>query len=275
MDILNLSHGVVFMTGAYLAVSFSRLTGSLFLATMLAVGVCFLIGLLIERLALRSLYGSGHLPQVLATFGIVYFVNDAVRLIWGTAGMSLPLPPAFQTFATLPGGIPYPTWRLLTIGVGCAVALFLYVLIQHTRIGMVVRAGASNRRMAAALGANIDVLFMAVFGLGAALAGLAGIMAAPLLTVGLGMGDAILVTTFVVIVVGGVGSVRGAFVASILVGMIDTLGRTFMPDLVNSVLGPKLGAGLGAALASMFIYLLMSIFLVVRPQGLFPATGRQ
>jgi branched-chain amino acid transport system permease protein len=197
-----------------------------------------------------------------------------VRLIWGPEGMSLPLPSWLNTSATILPGISYSSYKLSIIVVTLAVAGFLYVLVMRTRIGMLIRAGASNREMVGALGVNIKLLFTLVFGLGAALAGLAGLMQAPILTVQIGMGENILIVAFVITVIGGIGSIRGAFIAALLVGFVDTLGRAYFPDLLRLVLSQDAASTAGPAISSMLIYLLMAVVLVVRPEGLFPAGAK-
>ena len=262
MDLVNLAHGSLYMMGAYFAATFVAWTGS------------FILGIVLEFVALRHLYGRDHLDHVLATFGLILFFNDAVRLIWGPAGLALPLPAWLTVPIQIVPGVFYPAYRLAIIVVALAVALMLYVVVMRTRLGMLIRAGASNREMIGALGINIKLLYTLVFGLGAALAGLAGLMQAPILTVQIGMGENILILAFVIIVIGGIGSIRGAFVASILVGMIDTLGRAFLPDLLRKILSSAAASTAAPALSSMLIYLLMAIVLVVRPEGLFPASRR-
>src|SRR6516165_3776157 len=264
MDFVNLAHGSLYMMGAYFAATFVAWTGSFVLGAVLALAAT----------ALRHLYGRNHLDHVLATFGLILFFNEAVRLIWGPAGLALPLPSWLAFPVQILPGIHYPAYRLAIIVVALMVALLLYLGVMRTRIGMLIRAGASNREMIGALGINIKLLYTLVFGLGAALAGLAGLMQAPILTVQIGMGENILILAFVVIVIGGIGSIRGAFVAAILVGMIDTLGRAFLPDLLQKVLSSAAASTAAPALSSMLIYLLMAIVLVARPEGLFPASRR-
>ena len=229
---------------------------------------------MLEFAVLRHLYGRDHLDHVLATFGLILFFNEAVRWIWGPAGLALSLPPWLTVPVQIMPGIHYPAYRFAIIVVALAVALLLYLGVMRTRVGMLIRAGASNREMIGALGINIKLLYTLVFGLGAALAGLAGLMQAPILTVQIGMGDNILILAFVVIVIGGIGSIRGAFVAAILVGLIDTLGRAFLPNLLRQVLSGAAASTAAPALSSMLIYLLMAIVLVLRPEGLFPASER-
>ncbi len=273
MDLVNLAHGSLYMMGAYFAASFSAWTGDFFAGALLALGATLLLGIVLEMVALRPLYGRDHLDHVLGTFGLILFFNELVRLVWGPAGLSLPLPPALNAAVEI-FGIYYPVYRLLIILVALLVALFLYFVVMKTRLGMLIRAGASNREMVGALGVDIKLLFTLVFGLGAALAGLAGLMQAPILTVQIGMGENILILAFVVIVIGGIGSIRGAFVAAIFVGLVDTLGRAFLPDLLRLVLSVTAASTVARSLSSMLIYLLMAIVLALRPQGLFPVAGR-
>src|SRR5215472_6460909 len=274
MDFINLAHGVQYMLGAYLAVMFYGVFDNFFAALVMALVAALLFGLVLEFLVFRHLYGRDHLDQVMATFGIILFLNHAVRVVWGAAPLTLPVPDAFSGSIVLIDGLLYPVWRLVIIGAGLGVAGGLYLLVGHTRLGMLVRAGASNARMVSALGVNIERLFMIVFGFGTMLAGFAGIMIAPILSVEPGMGDNILILAFVVIVIGGIGSIRGAFSAALLIGLVDTLGRSFSVDILRLVMGPSPARTVGPAVASMLIYLLMAVVLYVRPTGLFPAKGR-
>jgi len=274
MDLVNLAHGSLYMMGAYFAAVLTKLTGSFFLGALLALPAALLLGIVVEVVALRSLYARDHLDQVLATFGLILFFNEAAQLIFGVAGMTIPLPEALQGQIQIMPGLPYPTYRFVVVAVGLICAVFLYWLVARTRVGMLIRAGASNREMAGALGVNIARLYTLVFGLGAALAALAGLMAAPITTVRVGMGENILILALVVIVIGGIGSVRGAFVAAFLVGLLDTVGRAFLPDILTLFINPIQAASLAQGLSSMLIYILMALVLVVRPAGLFPAPGR-
>src|SRR5262245_19066539 len=274
MDFINLAHGVQYMLGAYLAVAFYGLTGSFLAALVLALLAALAFGHALELLVFRHLYGRHHLDHVIATFGIILFLNHGVKVLWGPAPLSLPMPEALSGSVVLMEGLLYPIWRIVVIASGLAVAALLYVLVNHTRIGMLVRAGATNAAMVSALGVNIRRLFMIVFGFGAMLAGFAGIMIAPILSVDPGMGDTILILAFVVIVIGGIGSIRGAFLAALLIGLVDTLGRSFSVDILRLVMGPSPARTVGPAIASMLIYLLMAVVLYVRPTGLFPAKGR-
>src|SRR5712675_2968475 len=265
MDLVNLAHGSFYMLGAYFAATFAALTGSFALGALLALAATLLVGMAAELIAIRRLYGRDHLDHVLGTFGLILFFNELVRLIWGPAGMTLPLPSQMLTAVEVLPGIYYPLYRLVIILSTLAVALLLYVLVMRTRIGMLIRAGASNREMVGALGVNIKLLYTLVFGLGAALAGFAGLMQAPILTVQIGMGENILILAFVVIIIGGIGSIRGAFVASVIVGLIDTVGRAFLPDLLRLFLSSNAASSVAPALSSMLIYLMMTVVLVLRP----------
>jgi branched-chain amino acid transport system permease protein len=270
MDFINLAHGVQYMIGAYLAAMFTALTGNFFFGLMLALPSALLFGLLLEFLIFRHLYARDHLDQVLATFGIIIFLNQAVKVVWGAAPLSVPVPEILSGTVVLMDGLLYPVYRLALIGSGLAIALILYILVSYTRIGMLVRAGATNAPMVSALGVDISRLFMVVFGFGAMLAGFAGAMVAPILSVEPGMGDNLLILTFVVIVIGGIGSIRGAFIAALLVGLVDTLGRIFGPFLLRLIMDPSAASQTGRALAPMLIYILMAAVLFFRPAGLFP-----
>jgi branched-chain amino acid transport system permease protein len=274
MDLVNLAHGSLYMLGAYFAASFAQWTDSFLLGAVLALAATAVTGMVLEVIAIRRLYGRHHLDQVLGTFGLLLFFNELVRLIWGPAGMTLSLPAEMLSAVQLLPGLYYPLYRLVIIAVTLVVAGLIYFLIMRTRLGMLIRAGASNREMVGALGVNIKLLYTLVFGLGAALAGFAGLMQAPILTVQIGMGENILIAAFVVVTIGGIGSIRGAFVASLLVGLADTVGRAFVPDLLHTFLSESASSSLGRALSSMMIYLVMAVVLVVRPEGLFPAANR-
>ena len=275
MDLINLAHGSLYMVGAYFAATFTEWTGSFYWAVLLSLPAALLVGVVVEVVALRTLYTRNHLDQVLATFGLILFFDEGVRLIWGPIGLDIPLPEALNRSIELIPGIPYHTHRLAIIVVGIGVAVLLWVLVTKTRIGMLIRAGASNRRMVSALGVNIKLLYTLVFGLGAALAALAGVMDGPLRTAEAGMGNNILILAFVVTVIGGVGSIQGALVAALLVGLIDTVGRSFLPDLLGIFGSNNFADTAGPALSSMLINLLMAVILAIRPQGLFPPRGAQ
>ena len=260
MNMVNLAHGSLYMVGAFLTATFAQWTGSFVLAVPLAVAGTFVVGLAVETLALRTLYARDHLDQVLATFGLILFFNELVKIVWGPVAIFVDIPAFLAGRVELIPGAPYPVYRLVVLGVGLAVALGLWWLIARTRVGMLIRAGASNREMIGALGVDIKRLYTLVFALGAALAALAGAMAGPLYVVEIGMGDSMLIKTFVVIVIGGIGSIRGAFVAAIIVGVVDTFGRIVPAQL-----------GLPTAIAEMAIYILMAAVLFWKPAGLFAA----
>ena len=274
MDMVNLAHGSLYMIGAYFAATFVAWTGSFLAGVALALGATLLVGMALEVIAIRPLYGRDHLDHVLGTFGLILFFNELVRIVWGPAGLRVPLPDWLNTSVPILPGLQYPTYRIAIIVTALAVALFLYVLVMRTRIGMLIRAGASNREMAGALGVNIKLLNTLVFGLGAALAGLAGLMQAPILTVQIGMGENILILAFVVIIIGGIGSIRGAFIAAIMVGLLEVLGRVFLPDLLRLFMAARGASAVAPAITSMMIYLVMATVLIVRPQGLFPVTSK-
>src|SRR6185503_18360059 len=273
MDMINLAHGSLYMVGAYFMASFVQATGSFWLGLPLALGATALVGVALEMSLLRRLYGRDHLTQVLATFAIILIANEAVRIAWGSQPILLNAPPGLTGPVALPGGLQYASYRLLIIGVGAAVALALYLLVTKTRGGMLVRAGASNREMAAAMGVDIKRLFTVVFALGAALCALAGAMLGPILAVQVGMGENILILAFVVIVIGGIGSIRGALVGALLVGIVDTGGRALLPIAFAKMFSPQAASNLGPSLSSILIYVLMAAVLFFRPQGLFPARG--
>ncbi|HWA37231.1 MAG TPA: branched-chain amino acid ABC transporter permease [Burkholderiales bacterium] len=272
MDMINLAHGSLYMLGAFVAAALVQATGSFALGVLLAVPVTALAGMVLEVLLLRKLYQRDHLSQVLATFALILIFNEGVRLVWGSDA-ALPMPQALSGPVELLPGLYYPAYRLLIIAVGLLVAIFLFLLINKTRVGMLVRAGASNREMALAMGVNIKALFTLVFGVGAGLCAVAGAMLAPLLAVQVGMGENILILAFVVIVIGGIGSVRGALIGALLVGIVDTIGRAFLPIAFGAFLPPQFASAAGPAIASVAIYLLMAVVLFFKPQGLFPARG--
>ena len=274
MNMVNLAHGSLYMVGAYLALAASQWTGNYVGGVVLGLAGTLVVGMLVELVALRKLYDRDHLDQVLATFGLILFFNELVAMLWGRTALDFPRPEWLQGHIELFAGSRYPLYRAVIIGVGIAVALGLWYVVARTRLGMLIRAGASNRTMVAALGVNIRLLYTVVFGAGAALAGLAGLMAGPIYAVQPGMGELILIQVFVVIVIGGIGSIRGAFVGSLVVGVVDTLGRAFLKPVLGSMISPTAAEAAGPALASMLIYLLMAVVLALRPEGLFPAKGR-
>ncbi len=260
MNMVNLAHGSLYMVGAFFTATFTQWTGSFVAAVPLAVAGTFAVGLAVEMLALRTLYERDHLDQVLATFGLILFFNELVKIVWGPVAIFVDVPAFLSGRVEIIPGAPYPVYRLVVLAVGLAVALGLWWLIARTRIGMLIRAGASNREMTGALGVDIGRLYTLVFALGAALAALAGAMAGPIYVVEIGMGDSMLIKTFVVIVIGGIGSIRGAFVAAVIVGLVDTFGRIVPAQI-----------GLPTAVAEMAIYILMAAVLSWKPAGLFAA----
>lgn len=265
MNFINLAHGSFYMLGAFFAATLVQWTGSFLLGILLATIACVAVGALVEVLIFRRLYERDHLDQVLGTFSLILFFNEMVSIVWGTEPVFMNAPPWLSGSVELMDGIPYPVLRLVITGCGLALGLLLYLLITRTRLGMLIRAGASDRKMVQGLGVNISAVFTATFALGVALAGFAGMITGPLLTVQIGMGEPMLIVAFVVVVIGGIGSVRGAFIAALLVGLADTLGRSFLPVL--------LGPSLGATLASMVIYIFMAGVLLLKPQGLFQGRG--
>jgi len=272
MDMINLAHGSLYMLGAFLAAALVQATGSFVFGVLLAVPATAAIGMLLEMSVLRTLYARDHLSQVLATFALILIFNEAVRIVWGS-DMPLQMPAALSGPVELLPGMFYPAYRLLIIGVGAAVAALLYLLVARTRIGMLVRAGASNREMALAMGVDVRRLFTLLFGVGAGLCAVAGALLGPLLAVQVGMGENILILAFVVIVIGGIGSIRGALVGAVLVGLVDTIGRAFLPMLFGLFFQPRVASAAGPAIASVLAYLLMVAVLYFRPRGLFPARG--
>ena len=273
MDFINLAHGVQYMLGAYIAASLGVWTDSFWIGLLLTLPAAAIIGLALEIAVFRHLYDRDHLSQVLATFGVILTIDEAVRALWGTAPLQVIQPAGLQDGIALMPGFLYPTYRLAIIAAGLATALLLWLLVERTRAGMLVRAGATNPAMVAALGIDIRRLFTAVFALGAMLAGFAGALAGPVFAVTPGMGDSILILAFVVIVIGGIGSIRGAFIAALLVGLLDTLGRALLPDALRLILDPSSARQTGAALASMLVYIAMALILTIRPAGLFPVRG--
>lgn len=270
MSFVNLAHGSLYMLGAYAAAVVGVHTESFALGVLAAIATGVIVGMVLEWVAVSRLYRRDHLDHVLATFGLVLFFNEVVRMIWGAQPMFVSLPDSLSGTVEL-FGFSYPTYRFLIIGVGLLVAAGSQWLIHKTRVGMLIRAGSVNPQMVGALGVNIRLLNAMLFALGAGLAALAGAMAGPILSVQSGMGEPVLITTLVVIVIGGIGSVHGALYAGIIVGLVDTLGRTFLPLLMREFADREVAQAAGPALASMLIYLLMAAILAWKPQGLFPA----
>ena len=269
MDMINLAHGSLYMVGAFLAAWLTRVSGSFLVGALGAVLLTALFGMLLETSLLRTLYARDHLSQVLATFALILILNDGVKMVFGN-DLPLSIPQALEGPVQILPGLVYSSWRLLIIGVGLVIALLLYLLVQKSRVGALVRAGASNREMSSAMGVNVGRLFTLVFGLGAALCAVAGSLLGPLLAVQVGMGENILILAFVVVVIGGIGSIRGALIGALLVGTVDTLGRTLLQQLLRDALPPQWASAAGPALASISVYILMIVMLVFRPQGLFP-----
>jgi branched-chain amino acid transport system permease protein len=269
MDMINLAHGSLYMVGAFLCAWLAAATGSFVLGVLGGVVLTALFGALLEVSLLRSLYLRDHLSQVLATFALILILNDGVKMIFGS-DLPLSTPAALDGPVELLPGLHYPAYRLLILAVGFALALLLYVLVQKTRLGALVRAGASNRAMSGAMGVNVARLFTIVFAIGAGLCAVAGGLLGPLLAVQVGMGENILILAFVVVVIGGIGSIRGALVGAILVGAIDTLGRTVLQQAFREFLPPQWASAAGPAVASIAVYVFMAVVLVLKPQGLFP-----
>ena len=270
MDCINLAHGSLYMVGAYFVAAATQAAGSFWIGLGVGVAGAAVLGLVLELALFRQLYKRDHLSQVLATFALILIANETVRIIWGPAALMLNPPEALAGPVEI-GDFFYPAYRLLIIAFGIAIAGLLYLLVAKSRVGMWVRAGAANREMTEALGINVRGLFTAVFVFGAALCALAGGLLGPLLAVQVGMGESVLILAFVVIIIGGIGSIRGALVGSLIVGTVDTLGRALLPTLLRATLPADAASTLGPALASILIYLLMAGILFFKPQGLFPA----
>lgn len=269
MGLINLAHGSLFMVGAFAAASVAATTGSFTIGLVAALAAAAACGALVEVLVMRRLYQREHLDQVLATFALILVFSEGVRWIFGSFPLFLNIPDALSGTVTLPGGIDYSLYRLVLIATGIGIALALYLLIMHTRLGIQVRAGESDREMIAALGVDISRLYTIVFAVGAALAGLAGALVGAIQSVQVGMGEPVLILAFVVIVIGGIGSIKGAFIGALLVGLTDTMGRLFLPHLFALFMDTSEAASAGAAVASMSIYVLMALVLVIKPSGLF------
>lgn len=261
MRIINLAHGSMFMLGGYFLVAALSATGSTWLGLVLALAAAIAVAVILELVVLRPLYARRPLDQVLATFGLTLFFNELVVVIWGREPLSLDIPEFLTGHVAILPGLSYPVYRLAITGVAILAGALLYLLINATRIGALIRAGSEKREIVAALGVNIGFLYTLVFALGAALAALAGMMTGPLLSIESGNGDPVLILTLVVIVIGGLGSVRGALVGSLLVGVFDTFSRVLLPQL--------LGISTGSGLTSMAVYILMAAILVYSRTGLF------
>lgn len=272
MDFINLSHGSFYMIGAFVCASLVEATHSFFLSVLLAVIAVFIVGALVEKFIARKLYQEDHLDHVLVTFGLILVFDTLASLIWGSAGKTIPLPEWLNGQVTIFSFV-IPNFRLLIICAGVLVALTLYFLVTRSQLGMFIRAGASNRTMVAALGVNIDRLYLVVFAIGAAMAGFAGMLIAPITEASIGMGNEIIIIAFVVVIVGGIGSIKGAFYSALLIGFIDTLGRSYLDDLLKLVVSNQAAETAAPALSAMMIYILMAVVLVFKPQGLFPPSG--
>jgi len=270
LDFVNLAHGSIYMIGAFVCASLTLVLGNFLLAILLALPLVGLVGYLIERTVARSLYEHDHLDHVLGTFGLILVIDTSAHLIWGPEGIAVPLPAWMDGQVELFTGVVFPVFRLLIIGTGMAVALGLFWLVNYTRLGMLIRAGASNRTMVSALGIDIQTLFSLVFALGAMLAGLAGMLISPITEASLGMGSEVIITAFVVIIIGGIGSMKGAFIAALIIGLIDTLGRSFLDDFFKLFMSTEAAETSAPAVSAMLIYILMACILALRPQGLFP-----
>ncbi len=269
MGLINLSHGSLYMVGAYVAATVTSQTDSFLIGLVAAMAAAALLGVVIETVIMRRLYHRDHLYQVLATFGLILFFNELVRIIWGSQPLFVDIPDALNFTINIFGEAAYPAYRVFIILVGIVVLGILYGLIFYTRIGMLTRAGSSNRMMAQALGVNIDLLYTGIFAFGAVLSALAGALAGPIYAVEIGMGEHILILAFVVIVIGGIGSVKGSFISAVVIGIVDTLGRAYLPAIFQSFMSASDGAVVGSSLASIAIYLLMAVILVLKPKGLF------
>ena len=273
MDVVFLAHGAQVMIGAYAAAAITAATGNFYIGLLLAVLVTFASGYLLEFLLIRHLYRRDHMEQVLATFGLILFFNELIRIGFGPAALYSDLPPSLSGFVEILPGTPYPVYRLGVILVGLACAVAIHMFVSRTRIGAMVRAGANNPEMTAALGINIKFLFRLIFASGACFAGVAGMMLGPITAVQPGMGEPLLILSLVVIIIGGIGSVRGAFIAAIIVGLVDTLGRVFLPAMLRLFVDQATADGAGPAVASMLVYIVMAVVLIFRPTGLFLAKG--
>ncbi|WP_299420403.1 branched-chain amino acid ABC transporter permease [uncultured Shimia sp.] len=269
MGLINLAHGSLYMIGAFAAAAVAAATGSFVLALMASLAAAALAGALIELTIIRRLYDRDHLDQVLATFALILIFSEGTRWLFGSFPLFLDVPPLLAGPVTLPGGIEYPAYRLSIIVIGLLVAVGMFGLINRTRVGIRIRAGEADREMIAALGVDIAKLYTFVFALGAALAGFAGALVGAIQSVQVGMGEPVLILAFVVIVIGGIGSIKGAFVGALLVGFTDTMGRVLLPQVFGLFLEPSAAVSVGSALASMLIYILMAGVLVFRPRGLY------
>ena len=271
MGLINLAHGSLYMIGAFVAAAVSDMTGSFLLALFASLIASAAAGALVELLVIRRLYEKDHLDQVLATFALILIFSEGTRWVFGSFPLFLDIPAYLSGPVILPGDIQYPLYRLALIVAGLSVAIGLGIMITKTRLGIKIRAGESDREMIAALGVNISGLYTLIFALGAALAGLAGALVGAIQSVQVGMGEPVLILAFVVIVIGGIGSIKGALIGALLVGLTDKLGGIFLPELLKLVMEPSTATSVGSSLSSMAIYILMGAILVWRPTGLFGA----
>ena len=271
MGLINLAHGSLYMVGAFAAAAVAGATGSFLLALLAALTAAAIAGALVELVVIRRLYGKDHLDQVLATFALILIFSEGTRWIFGSFPLYFNIPGYLSGPISLPGGIQYSLYRTALIAAGLVIALGLGLMITRTRIGVQVRAGENDREMIAALGVDISKLYTLIFALGAALAGLAGALVGAIQSVQVGMGEPVLILAFVVIIIGGIGSIKGALVGSILVGLTDTLGGVFLPQALRLVMDASSATAVGSSIASMAIYILMGIVLIWRPTGLFGA----
>ncbi|OCP15041.1 MULTISPECIES: branched-chain amino acid ABC transporter permease [unclassified Ensifer] len=271
MGLINLAHGSLYMIGAFACATVAAATGSFWIGLIASLAAAAGVGAIIEVAVIRRLYDRDHLDQVLATFALILILSEGARWLFGSFPLYLDIPPLLQGAVPLPGGGQYQLYRLAIIGVGIAVAVGLYLLISGTRLGMRIRAGESDREMIGALGVDIGTLYTVVFALGAALAGLAGALVGALQSVQVGMGEPVLILAFVVIVIGGIGSIKGALVGAVIVGVVDTMGRFLLPSMLALAMPASQATTIGAALASMLIYVVMALILAFRPSGLFSA----
>lgn len=269
MGLINLAHGSFYMIGAFAAAAVASATGSFMLALIASLTAAALVGSLVELTVIRRLYSRDHLDQVLATFALILIFSEGTRWMFGSFPLFLDIPDYLSGPITLPFGIQYPLYRLTIIGIGLLVAVGLFALIAKTRIGIQIRAGESDREMIGALGVNISRLYTIVFALGAGLAGFAGALIGAIQSVQVGMGEPVLILAFVVIVIGGIGSIKGALVGAILVGMTDTMGRFLLPSFFGIFMEPGAATSVGSSLASMSIYILMAGVLLFKPTGLY------
>ncbi len=272
MDFINLSHGSFYMIGAYFCGTVVSMSGSLLSGIVVGLICTFAIGAAVEWFIARRLYRSDHLDHVLVTFGLILVFDTLVHMVWGAAGMAIPLPEVLNGQVSL-GTLVLPTYRLVIIMSGLLVAAILYIMVSKTRLGMLIRAGASNRTMVEALGVNINKLFLIVFAIGATMSGFAGMLIAPITEASIGMGNEIIIIAFVVVIVGGIGSIKGAFYAALIIGLMDTLGRSYLDDVLELSMPTKYAETAAPALSAMLVYILMAVVLAFRPQGLFPPAG--